>query len=42
MSEQIGQKVLPLKEVIDVCFAKTDMVIWKKSKSDKDEIDKKN
>jgi hypothetical protein len=29
-SKDVGSKILPLSEVIDVCFAKADMVIHRK------------
>ena len=34
-SKDIGSKIIPLNEVIDVCFAKADMIIHRKDKGPK-------
>lgn len=38
-SKEIGSKVIPLNEVVDVNFAQADMVIHRKDKSGKVEFD---
>ena len=39
MSKDLGSKIVPLSEVVDVSYAQTDLIIHRKDKSAKVEVD---